>query len=66
MIATAQEFAPGVRIVVWDLGLRDEQGLKVSGAIFLSPTNEVTLREVMFSVMSVTLFKNRSVACDHY
>ena len=33
MIATVQEFAPGVRTVVWDLGLHPQQVSKVSSII---------------------------------
>ena len=56
MIATAQEFAPGVRIVVWDLGLRDEQGPKVSSMYRYRPKHNLREGKVMFSVTSVILF----------
>ena len=62
MIATAQEFAPGVRIVVWDLGLRDEQAPKVSGTIFSPPANEVAIRES--NVFSHVCHSFQELVCD--
>ena len=56
MIATAQEFAQGVRIVVWDLGLRDEQAPKVSCMHSCRPPTKPREWKIMFSVMSVILF----------